>query len=232
MLFRQLFDTQTSTFTYLLACDNNKEAILIDSVDQQVDLYMRLIEEFELKLTAAIDTHVHADHVTGMGLLHQRLGCDMVLGRQTDADCATRLVSDGDVINFGCCELKVIHTPGHTQDSYCFLVDDKLFTGDTLFIRGTGRTDFQQGCARSQYKSITNKLFTLADATWVYPGHDYKGMNVSTIAEEKRFNPRLQVENVDAYAAMMNGLNLPRPKLIDVAVPANLVCGLIDKHAG
>ena len=226
MLFRQLFDRETYTYTYLVADRIGGKAILIDPVKEEVPKYLQLLEELDLELLYAIDTHVHADHVTALGELREKTGCTTVMGKQSAADCVTMRVEDGDVLKFGDLEIKALYTPGHTDDSYSFLMDDRVFTGDTLFIRGTGRTDFQNGDARAQYESLFGKLLKLPDETLVYPGHDYKGWTVSTIWEEKRFNPRLQVKSVDEYVELMNNLNLPNPRLMDVAVPANRQCGM------
>ncbi len=226
MLFRQLFDRETYTYTYLVADKPGGKAILIDPVKEEVPKYLQLLEELDLELLYAIDTHVHADHVTALGELREQTGCQSVMGAQSAADCVSLRVQDGDVLTFGDLQIKALYTPGHTDDSYSFLMDDRIFTGDTLFIRGTGRTDFQNGDPRAQYDSIFNKLLTLPDETLVYPGHDYKGWTVSTIWEEKRFNPRLQVKGVEEYVQLMNNLNLPNPRLMDVAVPANQRCGM------
>ncbi len=226
MLFRQLFERETYTYTYLVADRVGGKAILIDPVKEEVPKYLQLLEELDLELLYAIDTHVHADHVTALGDLREKTGCATVMGKQSAADCVTMRVEDGDVLKFGDLEIKALYTPGHTDDSYSFLMDDRVFTGDTLFIRGTGRTDFQNGDPRAQYESLFGKLLKLPDETLVYPGHDYKGWTVSTIWEEKRFNPRLQVKSVDEYVELMNNLNLPNPRLMDVAVPANRQCGM------
>lgn len=226
MLFRQLFDNISSTYTYIVASRSSSEALIIDPVIDRVDQYIRLLDELDLKLVKAIDTHVHADHITGLGALRDRTKCITVMGEQASVDVVSVRVGDGDEIAIEGLALQVIYTPGHTDDSYCFLLPDRVFTGDTLLIRGTGRTDFQHGDSHAQYDSIFNKLLTLPDDTLVFPGHDYKGETVSTIAEERAFNPRLQVESPDAYAEIMANLNLPNPKLMDVAVPANQSVGL------
>jgi len=225
MIFRQLFDHTSSTYTYLLASGVGREALLIDPVLEQTDLYIRLLEELDLKLVKAVDTHCHADHVTALGELRDRTRCITVMGRKTDVDLVSMRVDEGDRIEIENIGLDVLYTPGHTDDSYCFLSDGALFTGDTLLIRGTGRTDFQNGDPRTAYESIFGKLLTLPDETLVYPAHDYKGETVSTIGEEKAYNPRLQVSSADQYAEIMNGLNLPDPKMMDEAVPANLSIG-------
>ncbi|QIV94207.1 MBL fold metallo-hydrolase [Allofrancisella frigidaquae] len=227
MIFRQLFDIDTFTYTYLIASGEGREAIIIDPVDTQLGKYHKLFDELDLKLVAAIDTHVHADHITALGLLRESTACKSVMGAHTKAECVSVKIKEGEAVNFDGMKLKAIYTPGHTDDSYSFILGDKLFTGDTLFVRGTGRTDFQHGDSFAQYDSINNKLFKLPDETIVYPGHDYNGFTSSTIGEEKRFNPRLQVKSAQEYAELMANLNLPNPKYMDVAVPANLKCGLV-----
>jgi sulfur dioxygenase len=226
MIFRQLFDRVSCTYTYLIADRRGGEACLIDPVLGQVDRYLKTLAELGLRLVKAIDTHLHADHITGVGTLRARTLCLTVMGDESAAEVVSLRVRDGDRIAVGGLALRAIHTPGHTEDSYCFLVDDRVFTGDTLHIRGTGRTDFQNGDAAVQYDSLFNRLLRLPDETLVYPGHDYKGDTVSTIGEEKAFNPRLQVDSADDYVALMKGLGLPRPAMMDVAIPANLCLGL------
>jgi sulfur dioxygenase len=226
MIFRQLFDAVSSTYTYVIA-EKNGEALIIDPVKENVQSYVRLINELNLKLVFALDTHVHADHVTGSGDLEDVLACVSVMGDATKATCVSRRVVEGELIRVGAQSLKTIYTPGHTDDSYSFLMKDRVFTGDTLMIRGTGRTDFQNGDAAQQYDSIFNKLLKLDDDVMVYPAHDYKGWTVSTIGEEKAHNPRLQVGSRQEYVAMMTALKLDNPKLMDIAVPANLRCGRI-----
>ena len=226
MIFRQMFDSVSFTYTYLLASREGSEALIIDPVLDKVDRYIQLIAELDLKLVKAIDTHVHADHITGLGALRDRTKCITVAGKESGTDVVSMRVSDGDRIDIEGISLKAIHTPGHTDDSYCFLMDKCVFTGDTLFIRGTGRTDFQHGDPMAAYDSIFNKLLILPDETLVYPGHDYKGDTVSTIGEERRCNPRLQVDSAEEFAEIMNNLKLDNPKLMDVAVPANLKIGM------
>ena len=226
MIFRQLFDSASSTYTYLLASRHGGEALIIDPVLEKVERYLQLLRELDLHLVKALDTHLHADHITGSAALRDRTHCVTVMGEQTKADIVSMRVADGDRIEIEGLSLETLYTPGHTDDSYCFLMDDRVFTGDTLLIRGTGRTDFQNGDARAQYESIFNKLLKLPDETLVYPAHDYKGDMVSTIGEERRFNPRLQVASADDYAALMGGLALANPKMMDVAVPANMHIGL------
>ena len=226
MIFRQLFDSASSTYSYLIASRKGAEALIIDPVLERVDRYIQLMNELDLRLVKAVDTHLHADHVTGLGALRDRTRCITVMGENTKADVVSMRVADGDKLDIEGVSLDVIHTPGHTDDSYSFTLADRVFTGDTLLIRGTGRTDFQNGDPRSQYDSIFNRLLKLPDETLLYPAHDYKGDTVSTIGEERRFNPRLQVKSVDEYVAIMNSLNLPNPKMMDVAVPANMRIGL------
>jgi glyoxylase-like metal-dependent hydrolase (beta-lactamase superfamily II)/rhodanese-related sulfurtransferase len=230
MIFRQLFDSVSSTYSYILASRKGGEALIIDPVLDKVDRYIQLFRELDVKLLKAIDTHLHADHVTGLGALRDRTLCVTVMGEQTKADVVSMRVSDGDTVDIEGLQLGVIYTPGHTDDSYCFTMDDRIFTGDTLLIRGTGRTDFQNGDARAQYDSIFNRLLMLADDTLVYPAHDYKGETVSTIAEERAFNPRLQVKTIDEYVELMSKLNLPDPKMMDIAIPANVRVGLSQEE--
>jgi len=226
MIFRQLFDSTSGTYTYLLASRRGGEALIIDPVLERVERYLQLVRELDLRLVKAVDTHLHADHVTGLGALRDRTHCITVMGEHTQADVVSMRVADGDYVGIEGVRLDVLYTPGHTDDSYSFLLADRVFTGDTLLIRGTGRTDFQNGDPRAQYDSIFNKLMKLPDETLVYPAHDYKGESVSTIGEEKNFNPRLRVKSIDEYVDLMNNLKLPNPKMMDVAVPANMRVGL------
>ena len=214
------------SYSYLLASRPGGEALIIDPVLEKVDRYLQLTRELDLRLVKAVDTHLHADHVTGLGELRDRTHCVTIMGEQSKADVVAMRVADGDKVTIeGLC-LDVMYTPGHTDDSYSYLMGDRVFTGDTLLIRGTGRTDFQNGSARAQYDSIFGRLLKLPDDTMVFPAHDYKGDTVSTIGEEKRFNPRLQVRDADEYAKLMESLHLPNPKMMDVAVPANIHQGL------
>jgi sulfur dioxygenase len=226
MVFRQMFDQVSGTYTYLLASRPGGEALIIDPVLEKVDRYLQLVTELDLKLVKAVDTHLHADHITGLGALRDKTHCITVMGEQTKADLVSMRLGDGDKLTIEGIALDVIYTPGHTDDSYSFILPDRVFTGDTLLIRGTGRTDFQNGDARQQYASIFDRLLKLPDTTLVYPAHDYKGDTVSTIGEEKAHNPRLQVKSVDEYVALMNNLKLSNPKMMDVAVPANMKVGL------
>jgi sulfur dioxygenase len=226
MIFRQFFDSTSGTYTYLLASRQGGEALIIDPVLEKVDRYLQLVHELDLRLVKAVDTHLHADHITGLGELRDRTQCITVMGEQTHADVVSMRVTEGDRVEIEGVRFDVLYTPGHTDDSYSYLLADRVFTGDTLLIRGTGRTDFQNGDPRAQYDSIFNKLLKLPEATLVYPAHDYKGETVSTIGEEKLFNPRLRVKSMDEYAELMNNLKLPNPKMMDVAVPANMRVGL------
>jgi sulfur dioxygenase len=226
MLFRQLFDKTSSTYTYLMASRRGGEALLIDPVFDQTHRYLKLLEELDLKLVKVVDTHIHADHVSAMGSLRDATRCTTVMGEQSPADVVSLRVRDGEAVTIEGIALTALHTPGHTSESYSFLMDDRVFTGDTLLIRGTGRTDFQNGDPYEQYDSLFGRLLTLPEATFVFPAHDYKGDTVSTIGEEKAFNPRLQVGSPEEYAAIMNALNLPNPTMMDVAVPENLKVGL------
>ena len=226
MLFRQLFDSVSGTYTYVIASRRGGEALIIDPVLEKVERYLQLVRELDLKLVKAVDTHLHADHITGLGALRDRTHCVTVMGEQTRADVVSMRVTEGDRVQIEGASLDVLYTPGHTDDSYSYLLNDRVFTGDTLLIRGTGRTDFQNGSPYAQYDLIFNKLLKLPDETLIYPAHDYKGETVSSIGEEKRYNPRLQVKSIDEYADLMNNLNLPNPKMMDVAVPANLQVGL------
>ena len=227
MLVRQLFDAQTFTFTYIVADNFGSDAIIIDPVDSKIEQYMKLLKELNLKLKYVFDTHVHADHITAAGKLRELTDCITLLGAGTNAKCVSKVVKDGEKIQVGSLEFTVLETPGHTQDSYCLYTPTMVFTGDTLFVRGTGRTDFQAGNPVDQYNSIVNKLFSLPEETIVYPGHDYNGNTSSSIWEEKNFNPRLAGKSVAEFKEIMDNLNLPNPKLMDVAVPANLACGLL-----
>jgi sulfur dioxygenase len=229
MIFRQMFDSESSTYTYLLASRHGGEALIIDPVLDRVERYIQLLQELDIKLAKAMDTHLHADHISGIGALRDRTRCVTVMGQETKADVVSIRLSDGDRVEIEGLNLTAIHTPGHTPDSYCFHMDDRVFTGDTLLIRGTGRTDFQGGDARAQYHSIFDKLLKLPDETLVFPAHDYKGETVSTIAEERAFNPRLKARSADEYAAIMASLKLASPKMMDVAIPKNVRMGMAQE---
>src|SRR6201993_4171544 len=226
MIFRQLFDSTSGTSTYLLASRQGGEALIIDPVLEKVDRYLQLVRELDLKLVKAVDTHMHADHITGLGALRDKTHCITVMGEQTKANVVSIRLADGDKLTIEGLALDVLYTPGHTDDSYSFVMPDRVFTGDTLLIRGTGRTDFQNGDARAQYESIFGKLLKLPDETLVFPAHDYKGDTVSTIAEERAFNPRLRVGSKKEYVELRRKRNLPNPKMMDVAVPANMRVGM------
>src|SRR3954451_25054731 len=225
MIFRQLFDSVSGTYSYLLASRAGGEALILDPVLEKVDRYCQLLRELDLKLVKAVDTHLHADHVIGLGELRDRTHCVTIMGEQSKADVVAMRVAEGEREMIEGINLEVMYTPGHTDDSYSYLMDDRVFTGDTLLIRGTGRTDFQNGSSRARYESIFNRLLRLPDETMVFPQHDYKGDTVSTIGEERRYNPRLQVRSVDEYIELMNNLKLPNPKLMDVVIPANMHVG-------
>lgn len=225
MIFQQLFDPVSSTFTYLLARNVGGEAVIIDPVYEHVEIYLSLLQRLDLNLAKALDTHLHADHITALGALRDITKCVTVMGETSGADIVSMRLKDGDWVEVDGLRLQAMYTPGHTDDSYCFLMDDRVFTGDTLLIGGTGRTDFQNGDAQSAYDSLTNKILPLPAATLVYPAHDYNGNSVSTIGHERQHNPRLQVTSADEYVALMAGLKLPNPKMMDVAVPANRAIG-------
>jgi sulfur dioxygenase len=229
MLFRQLFDAVSSTYTYVLASGPGREAVIIDPVKEHLSQYLQLIAELNLKLVIAIDTHTHADHITALGSLRDASGCTTVMGMHTKAECVSYRVADGEVLDSDGISLRAMFTPGHTNESFSFVLDrphtQAVFTGDVLLIRGSGRTDFQGGNPRQSWNSIVNGLFQLPDETLVYPAHDYKGWTASTIGEERLHNPRLANKSEDQYVEIMNALILPNPKLMDVAVPANLACG-------
>lgn len=226
IIFKQLFDKDSSTYTYLLADTISKEGILIDPVREQYERDMELINELGIKLKYTLETHAHADHITAADQIRKETGAKAVAGKESGVDCADILVGEADTLEFGGLTIKVIATPGHTKGCISYFINGLVFTGDTLFIRGTGRTDFQGGSARDLFNSVTKRLFSLPDETVVYPGHDYKGRTASTIAEEKKFNPRLKSGiTEDEFVELMNNLDLPYPKKIHEAVPANLKCG-------
>jgi glyoxylase-like metal-dependent hydrolase (beta-lactamase superfamily II) len=228
MLFRQLFDAESSAYSYLLANGPGGKALLIDPVLPHSAQYLQLLADLRLQLALAIDTHTHADHITALGELRAATGCITLMGEQTHAECISARFADGAAVGFEGLWLRAIYTPGHTSESYSLYLDSPVrmvFTGDVLLIRGTGRTDFQEGDPHASYDSIVNKLFALPDDTLLYPGHDYKGCTASTIDEEKRCNPRLAGKSAGEYVALMRSLKLPSPRLMDVAVPANLRCG-------
>ena len=225
MIFKQVFDTKSSTYTYLIASAKGREAVIIDPVLENVEEYIGLLKEFDLKLVKVIDTHIHADHVTGASKLKQATNCVTLMGEHTLADTVEIKVKDNEIIDIDGLKIKSLYTPGHTLDSYSFLMDNYLFSGDTLLINGTGRTDFQNGSSKDAYNSLFHKLLKLPEETFVYPGHDYNGKLVSTIGNEKRSNPRLQVNSVDEYVDIMSNLKLSKPKLIDINISRNIQLG-------
>ena len=225
MIFKQVFDTKTSTYTYLIASAKGREAVIIDPVLENVDSYINLLKELDLRLVKVIDTHIHADHVTGATKLKEATSCTTIMGEHTPADAVEIKVKDNDRIYIDDLSIKSIYTPGHTSESYSFLLNNCLFSGDTLLINGTGRTDFQNGSSKDSYHSIFDKLLKLPEDTLLYPGHDYNGKKVSTIGNEKKFNPRLQVNNVDEYIEIMSNLNLSKPELMDSNVSRNIKLG-------
>ena len=225
MIFKQVFDEKSSTYTYIIASAKGREAVIIDPVIENVESYISILNELELKLVKVIDTHIHADHVTGASKLKQVTNCSTLMGEHTPADAVEIKVKDDEIIKIDQIEIKAMYTPGHTSDSYSFLMENYLFSGDTLLINGTGRTDFQNGSSKDAYNSIFNRLLKLPEDTILYPGHDYNGKESSTIGNEKKFNPRLQVKNVDEYVELMSNLNLAKPQLIDINVSRNIKLG-------
>ena len=221
MIFKQLFDQKSSTYTYLIASSKGREALIIDPVLENVSDYIILLKELDLRLVKVIDTHIHADHVTGLNELNKRTNCTRIMGEKSKSEVIDLRIKDSEKINVENIELKAIYTPGHTDCSYSYLMNDRVFTGDTLLINGTGRTDFQNGSAEDAYDSLFNKLLKLPKDTLVYPAHDYNGKKYSTIENEKNNNPRLQVSSAEEYAEIMNNLKLEDPKVMDIAVPAN-----------
>ena len=222
MIFEQLFDTKSSTYTYIISSGEGREALIIDPVIEHTNEYLKILEKLKLKLVKVIDTHIHADHITGLNELSKRTNCTKIMGECSKSEVVDLKVKEGEKIEIDKIELKTIYTPGHTDCSYSFLMNDKVFTGDTLLINGTGRTDFQNGSAKDQYNSLFNKLLKLPENTIVLPAHDYNGKKSSTIGNEIKNNPRLQVSSEDQYIEIMNNLNLANPKMMDIAVPANV----------
>ena len=225
MIFEQLFDKTSSTYTYLISSGSGREALIIDPVLEHVDVYINLLNKLNLKLVKVIDTHIHADHITGMSELKDKTSCETIMGDKTPADVVSIKVKDQEMITLDNLKIQALYTPGHTYESFSFFMQDRVFTGDTLLINGTGRTDFQNGNPYDSYNSIFNILLKLPNQTKVYPAHDYNGNFFSTIEDEKNNNPRLQVKTADEYADIMNNLNLPDPKLMDIAIPRNLKLG-------
>ena len=227
MIFKQVFDQKSSTYTYLIASSTGREALIIDPVLENVEDYIKLLSELDLRLVKVIDTHIHADHVTGAGKLRDKTKCVTIMGDHTPADAVEIKVKDEEVIKLDELNIRALYTPGHTSDSFSFLMGNYLFSGDTLLINGTGRTDFQNGNAKDSYDSIFHKLLRLPSETLLYPGHDYNGKMVSSIGKEKKFNPRLQINDVDEYIEIMNNLNLKKPDQIDFNIASNLKLGSI-----
>jgi len=225
MIFKQVFDQKSSTYTYLIASSKGREALIIDPVLNNVENYLKLLTELDLRLVKVIDTHIHADHVTGASKLKDKTKCITIMGENTPANSVEIKVKDNEIIKLDRLKIKALYTPGHTSDSYSFLMNNYLFSGDTLLINGTGRTDFQNGNSKDAYDSIFNKLLKLPDETLLYPAHDYKGEKVSTIGKEKKHNPRLQVNSVDEYVDIMNNLNLKKPTEIENNVSRNINLG-------
>jgi len=225
MIFKQEFDTKTSTYTYIIASAKGREAVIIDPVLENVEGYINMLKELDLKLVKVIDTHIHADHITGASKLKQATNCTTIMGEHTPADTVEIKVKDSEIIDIDNLKIRSMYTPGHTSDSYSFLLDNYLFTGDTLLINGTGRTDFQNGSSKDAYNSLFNNLLKLPEETLVYPGHDYNGKFSSTIGNEKKFNPRLQVKSIDEYVDIMSKLNLAKPKMIETNISRNIKLG-------
>ena len=222
MIFNQLFDEKSSTYTYIIASGKGREALIIDPVIEHTNKYIKVLENLDLKLVKVIDTHIHADHISGLNELNKRTNCKRIMGEKSKSEVIDIKIKDGEKIEIENIKLEAMYTPGHTDCSYSYLMNDRVFTGDTLLINGTGRTDFQSGSPYDAYDSLFNRLLKLPEKTLVYPAHDYNGKKNSTIENEKNNNPRLQVNSKEEYAEIMNNLNLANPKMIDIAVPANL----------
>ena len=229
MIFEQLFDNKSSTYTYIIASGKGREALIIDPVIEHTDQYIKILEKLDLKLVKVIDTHIHADHISALNELNKRTKCTRIMGDKSKSEVIDLKVKDNEKINIEKIELKAIYTPGHTDCSYSYLMNDRVFTGDTLLINGTGRTDFQSGSPYDAYDSLFNRLLKLPEKTLVYPAHDYNGKSFSTLENEKKNNPRLQVSSADEYANIMNNLNLSDPKMMDIAIPANIKGITLDK---
>ena len=229
MIFEQLFDTKSSTYTYIISSGKGREALIIDPVIEHTDEYIKILKNLDLKLVKVIDTHIHADHISALNELKKRTNCTRIMGEKSKSEVIDLRIKDGETIKVESIELKAIYTPGHTDCSYSYLMNDRVFTGDTLLINGTGRTDFQNGSSQDAYDSLFNKLLKLPEKTLVYPAHDYNGKKNSTIENEKNNNPRLQVSSKEEYVEIMNNLNLENPKMLDVAVPSNLKGHTLDQ---
>ena len=221
MIFNQLFDNKSSTYTYIIASGKGREALIIDPVIDNTNEYLKVLKELDLKLVKVIDTHIHADHISGLNELNKQTNCVRVMGEKSESEVIDVRLKENEKVKIENIELKTIYTPGHTECSYCFLMNDRVFTGDTLLINSSGRTDFQGGSAVAQYDSIFNKLLKLPEKTMVYPAHDYNGKTSSTIVSEKNNNPRLQVNSMEEYKKIMDDLKFVNPKMMDIAVPAN-----------
>ena len=222
MIFEQLFDTKSSTYTYIISSGEGREALIIDPVIEHTNEYLKILEKLKLKLVKVIDTHIHADHITALNELNKRTNCVRIMGENSKSEVIDLKVKDNEKIKIENIELKAMYTPGHTDCSYSYFMNDRIFTGDTLLINGTGRTDFQNGNSYDAYDSLFNKILKLPEKTLVYPAHDYNGKKFSTIENEKNNNPRLQVTSKEEYAEIMENLNLANPKMMDIAVPANV----------
>jgi len=229
MIFEQLFDTKSSTYTYIISSGKGREALIIDPVIEHTDEYIKILDKLKLKLVKVLDTHIHADHITGLNELNKRTNCIRVMGENSKSEVIDLKVKENEKVKLENIELKAIYTPGHTDCSYSYLMNDRVFTGDTLLINGTGRTDFQNGSSEDAYDSLFNKLLKLPKKTIVYPAHDYNGKKFSTIENEINNNPRLQVKSKEEYSEIMNNLNLANPKMMDIAVPANVKGLTLDR---
>ena len=231
MIFKQLFDNESSTYTYIVSSGKGREALIIDPVISNTQEYLKILKDLDLRLVKVIDTHIHADHVSGLNELSKQTSCSKIMGEQSTSEVIDIRVKDNEKIEIENIELTSIYTPGHTDCSYSFLMNDRVFTGDTLLINGTGRTDFQNGDPVVQYHSLFDKLLKLPEKILVYPAHDYNGNKVTSIGEQKKNNPRLQVESAEQYVQIMNNLNLANPKMMDIAIPANIK-GMTLKESG
>ena len=229
MIFEQLFDTKSSTYTYIISSGKGREALIIDPVIESTNKYIKILKNLDLKLVKVIDTHIHADHISGLNELSKKTKCSKIMGEKSSSEVLDIRVKESEKIKIENIELIAMYTPGHTDCSYSFLMNDRVFTGDTLLINGTGRTDFQSGSSYDAYDSLFNKLLKLPEKTLVYPAHDYSGKKYSTIETEKTNNPRLQVSSADEYAEIMNNLNLANPKMMDIIVPANISGRTLDQ---
>ena len=229
MIFKQLFDNKSSTYTYIISSGKGREALIIDPVIENTEEYLNVLKELNLKLVKVIDTHIHADHISGLNELAKQTNCSKIMGEHSASEVIDIKEKDNEKIKIENIELISMHTPGHTDCSYSFLMNDRIFTGDTLLINGTGRTDFQNGNSIDQYHSLFDKILKLPEKTLVYPAHDYNGNKVSSIGEQKKNNPRLQVNSAEQYVEIMKNLNLANPKMMDVAVPANIKGRTLDQ---